>query len=147
MTKKPNIVIDLDGTILEDSWPRLGDWMPGAKEALHELSKVSKVLVYTCRIAPVTPLGMERSPALVQAEINAIRELLDDAGLYTVEIHNKPWKPYGVAYVDNRAVRYSGTKNAWKRLTPQLLHSIGEYERALELGALEYVYDGAGDNE
>lgn len=117
--------------------------MPGAKEALHELNRVAKVIIYTCRIAPVTPLGTTRDPALVQAEINGIRELLDDAGLYTVEIHTKPWKPYGVAYIDNRAIRYSGRPKSWDRLIPQLLHTIGDYDRSFELA--EQVYDGTGD--
>lgn len=129
---KPPIVIDWDGTLVENAWPGFGEWRPGAVDALKQLVEVAQVVIYTCRIAPVQPDGKtKRHPARVQAEINNIRAKLDDAGLYTVIIHNQRWKPGGIAYVDDRAVRYTGRKNSWAALVPKLINMTGNYEEAV----------------
>lgn len=138
---KPTLAIDLDGTLLTDSWPKLGEWMPGALEALHYLKNHAKIVVHTCRIASDDPGGHAREPGRVQMEINAIREKLDDAGLYTVDIWTKPYKPPAVAYVDNRGIRYTGRKNSWKALTPKLLNIVGAFEEAMTADEASEVHE------
>jgi len=95
--------------------------MPGAVEALRELTKIATVIVFTSRIA-VGPEGPypQRTPGEVQAEINFIREMLDSEGFQHVEIWTKPWKPGANAYVDDKAVHYSGRKHAWEHLVDKL---------------------------
>ena len=128
---KPSIVIDFDGTLVTNAWPQIGEWQPGAVNALQELTKHAHVIINTCRIAPMQPDGKTwRPPAHVHFEINRIREMLDDQQLYTVEIWTKAWKPPGVAYVDDRAVRYAGRKGSWKALTPMLINKCAGYEEA-----------------
>lgn len=135
---KPSIVIDLDGTLLENTWPQLGKWQSGAVEALHELVKHAHVIINTCRIAPMQPDGKTwRPPAHVHMEINRIRELLDAENLYTIEIWTKAWKPPGVAYIDDRAVRYAGRKGSWKALLPTLINKCAGYEEAV--ASLEFA--------
>lgn len=129
---KPPIVIDLDGTLVESAWPQLGEWMPGAVDALQQLRKVARVIIFTSRIAPVQPDGKtKRSPAEVQMEVNRIRNMLDDQNLYDVEIHQDAWKPAGYAYVDNLAVRYAGKPGSWKAILPKLINMSGHYEEAV----------------
>lgn len=127
--KRYTIVVDWDGTCVEGVWPKEGDWMPGAVDALRYLSTFCRLVVFSCRTAPVQPFpghtgeaGEARDPAEVQREINYIRRMLDEAGLMAVEIHDhtKPYKPGAVAYVDDKAVHYNGRKNAWTRLVPKL---------------------------
>lgn len=129
---KPPLVIDWDDTLVRGAWPSHGDWNEGAVEALHALTKVAKVIVFTSRIAPVQPDGKtKRDPARIQAEINHIRGKLDDEGLYTVEIHQDPWKPGAVAYVDDKAVRYPGRPGSWRAITPKLIAMCAGYEEAI----------------
>lgn len=118
---RPRLAIDWDGTCVENKWPAMGDWLPGAIEGLHTLSQFATVIIHTSRIAPLelderTP----RPPGLVQGEINRIREMLDEAGLTGVEVWNKPWKPGATAYLDDKAVRFPGRPGSWKAVVPVL---------------------------
>lgn len=118
MEVKPRLMIDFDGTLAEDKWPEMGELNHGAQEAMVELSKCAELYVYTSRIAPF--YMDEVTEKNYELEIRKLRQYLDTRGLGFMKIWDKPWKPMGVAYVDDKAVRYSGRKNAWKYLVPQL---------------------------
>lgn len=120
---KPLLAVDWDGTCVPLAWPEKPlEWLPGAFEALHALVSEYRVVIHTSRIAPVWP-GNEspRDPAEVQAEVNYIREMLDDAGLSVVEVWQKPWKPPAAAFIDDRAIHYRGRPNSWRNLVGKLV--------------------------
>lgn len=116
---RPAFAVDWDGTCVEDAWPRMGDWLPGAIDGLHQFCELGHVVIHTCRIAPVefAPPHGPRDPAIVRMEIDGIRKMLDDAGLHEVEIWTHPFKPPAFEYIDNKARRYTGRKGSWKALT------------------------------
>lgn len=112
---------------MEEKWPGMGDWLPGAVDALRELSRIGQVRIHTCRIAPVEPDEYTPRPAhLVKAEIDGIRKMLDEQGLHAVEIHDKPWKPPASEYIDNKGRRYSGRPGSWKALTKAMVGLYGK---------------------
>jgi ribonucleotide monophosphatase NagD (HAD superfamily) len=49
MPKKKIIAIDFDGTIVENKFPEIGELLPGALEALEELSQHFKIIIWTSR--------------------------------------------------------------------------------------------------
>lgn len=125
---KHRIAVDWDGTLVTNAWPEKSyEWQPGAVAALRKLSSFANVVVHTSRIATMTWLAEElpRDPAEVQLEINYIRQMLDDAGLEQVEIWTQPWKPGALAYVDDKAIHYTGQKHAWDDLTDKLAAMAG----------------------
>lgn len=116
------IAVDWDGTVVTNEWPKQSEiWTPGSVEALRAISQFSVPFIYTSRIAkgPEGPYP-EKSVGEVQVEINYIREMLDSVGLQHIEVWNKPWKPGAIAYVDDKAVHYSGRKHAWEHLVDKL---------------------------
>ena len=45
------IAVDLDGTILENEYPKLGEPIEGAKESLIELKRQGhRIVIWTCRV-------------------------------------------------------------------------------------------------
>lgn len=124
MAGKPTVAVDFDGTIVENAWPGIGEFNHDAVNALKEIQTFAKIIVWTCRIAPMEPDGITpRSAALVQIEKNKIREKLDEAGLYTAEIwdHSRtPWKPNAAAYIDDKAIRFTGRKGSWRATVEKL---------------------------
>ena len=130
---RPTIAVDWDGTCVTQAWPaKSTEWMPGAVAALHELKKFARVIIHTSRIAPFdVDLVTKRHPAEVQAEINYIREMLDDAGLHEIQIHTEPWKPGAMAYVDDKAVHYAGRKQSWPNIVSKLSVMAGVEEEVV----------------
>lgn len=109
-------VVDWDGTCTEDSWPKMGAWLPGAIEGLRELLKLGQVTIDSCRINPYeNGFGGEvLRPAHITAEaVQSIRTMLDAEGLHAVRIHTTPGKPPGDEYIDNKARRFTGRKKSW----------------------------------
>lgn len=98
--------------------------MPGAVDALHDLAKHARLTIYSARLAPVYPDGSTRPEAEAAAEVSYIRQMLDDAGLTMVDIHTSPWKPSAIAYVDDRAERYTGRPGSWKAMKEKLMARI-----------------------
>lgn len=43
------IAVDFDGTIVEDAYPAIGKQKPFALETLKKLSKMHKIILWTCR--------------------------------------------------------------------------------------------------
>jgi hypothetical protein len=117
------IVLDLDGTLVENHWPDLGDWMPGAIEEIGRLHATGKFhfKLFSARLSPYTPWGVPREEYLVAAELRAVRDKLDSAGLTFVDIWRLPGKPGGDVYVDDKAERYHGRPGSWKALADKLI--------------------------
>ena len=44
------IAVDFDGTIHDGQWPRIGEAMPGAREAINALrAEGHYIIIWTCR--------------------------------------------------------------------------------------------------
>lgn len=127
---RPTFAVDWDGTCVKAAWPeQTREWMPGAVAALHELSRHGRVIIHTSRIAPVHYVTeLPRHSWEVQAEINYIRDMLDEAGLQRVDIHTNPWKPSASFYIDDKAVYYAGGKRSWENVTHKVLTMLDKYE-------------------
>lgn len=103
-------VVDWDGTCVEETWPGMGDWLPGAVRALKELRSIGKTVVYSLRchlyeVDDTTP----RDPGQVAYEVARVRAKLDKAGLKDIDIYPPDrGKPPGKFYIDDRAVRFQG---------------------------------------
>ena len=103
------IAVDLDGTLIEDDkWPDMGEWLPGAREALKTLAaEYDEVVILTCRTAnrerdEIT----HRNP---EDQISAIEDLLLDAEIpENVYVWTLPFKPNADFYLDNKALRFTG---------------------------------------
>lgn len=121
--------IDWDGTCVTDAWPAMGQWNPGAIEALRSLSKWGEVVIFTCRVAPYQL--DERTPRNPIFDITGIREMLNKEGLHDVRLWDKAYKPSALVYVDNRAVRFNGRPNSWKKLVPKLI-ALSKKEGSLD---------------
>lgn len=104
------IVVDLDGTLVENHWPELGPWLPGARDFLKgQLSLGREVYVFSTRFAPMEiDEWTYRRPNQVTSEIQAVRTMLDKARLFNVRIWTNPWKPGAMAYIDDKAIRFEG---------------------------------------
>jgi len=120
---KQTLCIDWDGTLVEGKWPDDGDWMPGAVNFLRRYQDKYRIVISTCRTNTIHPSGDRRDPGLVFVEKEKIRKKLDDEGLTTVELWDytlTPWKPYAVAYIDDRAVKYPGRSGSWLALEERI---------------------------
>lgn len=103
-------VVDWDGTCVEEVWPGMGDWLPGAILALRELSSRGKTVVYSLRCHEYEACDTLRRPlhAPLREQLS-IRRMLDEAGLHDVDVYpNGRGKPPGKFYIDDRAVRFDG---------------------------------------
>lgn len=121
------IVVDFDGTLVENAWPGIGDWKPGAIEAMYRLHEAGfKLVLFSARLSPVDPFtGDERAIDIVLTERNRVRDMLDKAGLRFMDIWTKSGKPGAVAYIDDRAERYNGRPGSWKRVVERILAREG----------------------
>lgn len=98
------VVVDWDGTCVTAAWPEMGDWLPGARPALHKLLEWGyEVVIFSARFAPVSVHEDEANP-LLDGDVVRIRAMLDEAGLQEVDLWFKPWKPGAVAYLDDKGV-------------------------------------------
>lgn len=128
------IVLDLDGTLLEHAWPDVGNWMPGAIEGVKRLHDAGYHLVidssrfHTMEFGTAYINHKKRDPAARQAEINFIREMLDNAGLRYVEIYTDHGKPPASYYIDDRAERYMGHANSWTKVVDKILVREGKLD-------------------
>jgi hypothetical protein len=124
---KPRVGVDWDGTCVENVWPAEGDWLPGAVEALHDLSPYYTLIVDSCRISPLEAHDHSklRDPAIIAREIAYIRRMLDEAGLTHVEIWTKLGKLPADYYIDDKGIHFNGRRNAWAAITMRLLLQRG----------------------
>ncbi len=122
-------IIDWDGTAVPGMWPeRPIEFMPGFVKNMERLHRNGwKITIFSARLSPWDPFTfVRRSPALVAAEVNAVRELLDSHGLTYVDIWTKEGKPGGSVYVDDKAERYTGSTRSWDRVTDRILLRAGQ---------------------
>lgn len=140
--KRHIIAIDLDGTLIENAWPAMGDWKPGAIEAVKRFQQEGyAVVVFTVRISPYWLDGTRRSEEAVAEAIQEVRDKLDSAGLASVTIWTKEGKPPFSVLIDDKAERYNPSARAWRRLTEKVLLRLGAENPLYEDG--EWGWEGA----
>lgn len=108
MSNGKRIVVDWDGTCVENKYPAEVPLLEGAADALHSfLAQGYEVVIFSCRLShvemdEVTPLPED----WIQREREYIRRTLDEAGLQAVYIWDAPWKPSAVLYIDDKGLRF-----------------------------------------
>lgn len=99
------LAVDWDGTCVEHVYPDMGDWLPGAVEALQELVRQGwELVIFSCRVADVAL--DEVTPVDGAIEVAKIKDMLDAVGLGHIEVWTRPHKPAAMAYIDDRAIRF-----------------------------------------
>ena len=122
-------VIDWDGTAVPAMWPEQPtEFMPGFVRNMRKLHEAGwKIVIFSARLSPYDPwTSRRRDPAVVAAEFQYVRDMLDRHGLTFVDIWRKDGKPGGTVYVDDKAERYNGTNRSWDRLTEKIMLRAGD---------------------
>lgn len=121
------IAVDLDGTLLENSWPSLGEWKPGAVDAMRRLHEAGHTLfLYSARLSGLWPDGSPRKPAEVIFATQEVRDKLDSAGLQFISIWTGEGKPHWDLLIDDKAMRFPGRPNSWQKIVPVILKRVGD---------------------
>lgn len=116
----PTIALDLDGTLIERKWPEMGEWFPGAIDAAKELLAMGHhCYIYSARLSSRHPSGDVKDPAMLYLQRQAVRDLLDAAGLEAVTISEAD-KPFWHVLVDDRALRFPGRSGSWRHMVPKI---------------------------
>ena len=112
--ERRNVCVDLDGVLADYSkgfrgLDIIGDPLPGAVEFTHALREKYRVVVYTTRCKEDVGEAAEGDPPNPnrgkKEELAArIARWLDEHGFAYDEVYVGQGKPWGVAYVDDRAV-------------------------------------------
>lgn len=126
MSTSPIIVVDFDGTLVEQAWPDIGAWMPGAREAMRAFDNAGyQVILFSARLSSLDPWGTERPEHVVAAEVAKVRDFLDRHGMTFIRIWTAKGKPPGAVYIDDRAERYGGRVGSWRAMTEKVLMRMG----------------------
>ena len=97
------IIVDFDGTLCKFAFPDVGEYEPGAREALWILkNRGYKIVIHSVRTA--TYWGMEPQAG----HIKVIETFLKDNSIPYDEILLSCDKPIAAAYIDDRGVNHSG---------------------------------------
>jgi len=117
---KPNIIVDLDGTLaFYDSWKgidHIGDPLPGAQEFIEALSVKYNVIIFTTRTS--TTVNKVESHMHLQL-VTKIVTWLSENGFKHCAVWAGEGKPIGEYYIDDRAVSCAPQKDPdayWKVL-------------------------------
>lgn len=118
MNGRARFAVDWDDTCVAEFrpdgtrwWPEIGPWLPGAVDALRELSSMGLTVVYTMRnhlyeLDDQTRRTWEE----VQAQEDGIRTMLSDARLYDVVVYPPDrGKPPAEYIIDDKGVRFAGS--------------------------------------
>ncbi len=104
--------------------------MPGFVKAMRRLHKEGlRLVIMSSRLNPHDPYTGEQTEhyrAMAAGNYQYMRSMLDAQGLTFVAVWFREGKPSGFAYVDDRAERYSGRKNAWDAMADRLLLRAGK---------------------
>lgn len=92
----------------------MGEWLPGAVEALRRMQDLGTVVIHTCRVSPVD-LHVQgsreivwRDELVVAEDVRAIRKKLRRRGLGDIEVWTRPYKPPALVYIDDKGLRFEG---------------------------------------
>ena len=119
MTERIPIVIDFDGTVCEHKFPDIGEPTPGVKEALETLKKSGfRIIIHTCRTASYWKNILPGNQIKMIEGFMKYHKLPYDT-IWT------PNKPIGVAYIDDKAVRFD---NNWK----DIIENIQDYTKKIQ---------------
>lgn len=102
------IAVDWDSTLAVEEWPTVGDWLPGAQEALRRLaSEYDEVVIFSCRVASFE--RDEVTPRENWDQLLFITGMLAEANIpKNVKIWTRPFKPPAQFYIDDKAVEFRG---------------------------------------
>lgn len=121
------IAVDFDGTLVTKAWPGMGEFYPGAVEAMQELNNAGHtVFLYTARLSGLWPDGSKRDVAAVFEDTLAVRAKLDGAGLAFMDIWTGEGKPHWDLLIDDKALWFPGRDRSWRKLTPVILKRVGD---------------------
>lgn len=109
------IAVDLDGTLVESAWPGIGDWRPGAIEALREMQRDGHhVFIFTMRTSE--DVNGRYAAALQRQQLEAF---LDEADV-DVPVWDGRGKPRFDLLIDDRAMWISPRRNAWAAMMDKI---------------------------
>jgi hypothetical protein len=125
---------------VEETWPGMGDWLPGAVSALHTLKALGKTAIYSLRCHEYEMDDVTPRPAQAASyEVEKIRAMLDAVDLQDVEVYpNGRGKPPGKYYIDDRALRFEGD---WHKILAKIAVDRAEAGRADVLLSTSSVVD------
>ena len=119
--------MDLDGTLIEQGWPELGEWKRDAQWAMNALRDAGHhPYLYTARLAPTWPDGRPRTAADVYRDSEEVARLLDGGGLGWMDVWVGEGKPHWDVLVDDKVIWYPGRPGSWKKLVPTILKRVGD---------------------
>lgn len=126
----PTVVLDWDGTLVEQKWPDMGDWMPGAVDGVRRLHEAGcHLIVFSARLSPFDPwTSRRRDPAIGAKDAQQMRAMLDDAGLTFVRIWQLEGKPGADIYLDDKAERFMPTSRGWRAAVDRILLRLDKDE-------------------
>jgi hypothetical protein len=125
------VIVDWDGTAVPAMWPeRPTTFMPRFVENMRRMHRAGLTLmISSARTNPHDPwTGQCVDPIEVQAEVQYIRDTLDNAGLTFIDIWTKRGKPSGSVYIDDKAERYNQCDKCWDKVTTRVLMRLGKEE-------------------
>jgi hypothetical protein len=138
-------VIDWDGTAVPGGqWPEKPmEFMPGFVEAMRRLHEEGiRLVIMSSRLNPHDPYTGQRTQqyeSMAAGNYQYMRGLLDAHGLTFVAVWHKEGKPSGMVYVDDKAERYSGRKNAWAAMADRILLRAGKEDAVFPAYEMENV--------
>jgi 2-hydroxy-3-keto-5-methylthiopentenyl-1-phosphate phosphatase len=112
MVGKKTLVVDFDGTIVKNDFPRIGKLKPGVKEALKRLSTKYEIAISSCRNNAGLPFYTKRYFNEMVNFLNKNKvpyDWIDDG---------TNGKPVGVYYIDDRAISF---RDNWDEIADTLM--------------------------
>jgi hypothetical protein len=108
-----NLAIDFDGVIhnMDKGFydgTCYGDPLPGSLEAIRELSKKYRIIIFTAKAKPDRPLVNGKTG------IELVREWLDKYGVLDCVIDITSEKPRAILYIDDNGYRHTDWDNTLK---------------------------------
>lgn len=105
-----NLAIDFDGVIHDMDkgfydGTCYGNPLPGSLEALRELSKKYKIIIFTAKAKPDRPLINGKTG------VQLVEEWLDKYGVLDCVSEITSEKPRAILYIDDNAYRFDNWKN------------------------------------